>query len=101
MFGRGVASEALTDLLGIDGEELRRSCVTVRRSPRSPQNQDVAVQDVIDELVAKVTERVDNAVENDRIDQTEADQKLANAKARITNMVNNGRPSAARLTDKR
>jgi hypothetical protein len=39
-----------------------------------------------------VTERVDNAVENGRIDQAEADEKLAEAEAKITDMVNNGRP---------
>ena len=38
------------------------------------------------------TERLDNAVENGRIDQAEADEKLAEAEARITDMVNNGRP---------
>ena len=92
MFGRGVASEALTDLLGIDGEELRTQLRDGATLAEIAADQGVAVQDVIDELVAEVTERVDNAVENGRIDQTEADQKLADAEARITDMVNNGRP---------
>jgi polyhydroxyalkanoate synthesis regulator phasin len=92
MFGRGVASEALTDLLGIDGEELRTQLRDGATLAEIAQAQGVDVQAVIDELVAEVTERVDNAVENGRIDQAEADEKLAEAEARITDMVNNGRP---------
>jgi polyhydroxyalkanoate synthesis regulator phasin len=92
MFGRGVASEALTDLLGIDGEELRTQLRDGATLAEIAADQGVEVQAVIDELVAEVTERVDNAVENGRIDQAEADEKLAEAEARITDMVNNGRP---------
>lgn len=92
MFGRGVASEALTDLLGIDAEELRTQLRDGATLAEIAAGQGVEVQAVIDELVAEVTERVDNAVENGRIDQTEADQKLAEAEAKITDMVNNGRP---------
>jgi hypothetical protein len=92
MFGRGVASEALTDLLGIDGEELRTQLRDGATLAEIAQAQGVEVQAVIDELVAEVTERVDNAVENGRIDQAEADEKLAEAEVRITDMVENGRP---------
>jgi hypothetical protein len=92
MFGRGVASEALTDLLGIDGEELRTQLRAGTTLAEIAAAQGVDVQAVIDELVAEVAERVDNAVENGRIDQAEADEKLAEAEAKITDMVNNGRP---------
>jgi polyhydroxyalkanoate synthesis regulator phasin len=92
MFGRGVASEALTDLLGIDAEELRTQLHDGATLAEIAQAQGVEVQAVIDELVAEVTERIDNAVEDGRIDQAEADEKLAEAEARITDMVNNGRP---------
>jgi polyhydroxyalkanoate synthesis regulator phasin len=91
-FGLGVASEALTDLLGIDGQELRTQLRDGATLAEIAKAQDVDVQLVIEELVAEVTERVDNAVENGRIDQAEADEKLAEAEARITDMVNNGRP---------
>ncbi len=92
MFGHGVASEALTDLLGIDGGELRTQLRDGATLAEIAAEQGVDVQAVVDELVAEVTERVDNAVENGRIDQAEADEKLAEAEARITDMVNNGRP---------
>lgn len=92
MFGRGVASEALTDLLGIDGEELRTQLHAGATLAEIAAAQGVEVQAVIDELVGEVEERVNNGVENGRIDQAEADEKLAEAEARITDMVNNGRP---------
>lgn len=92
MFGRGVASEALTDLLGIDGEELRTQLRAGATLAEIATEQGVEVQAVIDELLGEVEERVTNAVENGRIDQAEADEKLAEAEAKITDMVNNGRP---------
>ncbi len=92
MFGRGVASEALTDLLGIDAEELRTQLRAGATLAEIAAEQGVPVDAVVDELVAEVTERVDNAVANGRIDQAEAEEKLAEAEERITDMVNNGRP---------
>ena len=91
-FGLGVASEALTDLLGIDGQELRTQLRDGATLGEIAEAQGVGADAVVDELVAELTERVDNAVENGRIDQTEADEKLADAEARITDMVENGRP---------
>lgn len=91
----GVASEALTDLLGIDAQELRTQLHDGATLAEIAQAQGIAPQAVVDELVAELQERVDNAVENGRIDQAEADQKLADAEARITDMVNNGRPERA------
>jgi hypothetical protein len=92
MFARGVASEALTDLLGIDAQELRTQLRDGATLAEIATAQGVEVQAVVDELVAELDERLTNAVENGRIDQAEADQKSADAEARITDMVNNGRP---------
>ena len=92
MFGRGVASEALTDLLGIDAQELRQQLRDGATLAEIATAQGIEPQAVIDELLAEVQERLTNAVENGRIDQAEADEKLAEAETRITDMVNNGRP---------
>jgi membrane peptidoglycan carboxypeptidase len=91
LFGRGVASEALTDLLGIDAQELRQELRDGATLAEIATAQGVEVQAVVDELVAELDERLTNAVENGRIDQADADQKLAEAEAKITDMVNNGR----------
>jgi len=92
MFGRGVGSEALTDLLGLETQDLRQQIRDGATLAEIATAQGVETQAVVDELVAELTERVDNAVENGRIDQAEADQKLADAETKITDMVNNGRP---------
>lgn len=92
MFAAGVGSEALTDLLGLDAQELRQQLRDGATLAEIATAQGVEVQAVVDELVAELDERLTNAVENGRIDQTEADQKLADATAKITDMVNNGRP---------
>ncbi len=88
----GVASEALTDLLGIDAEELHTQLHDGATLAEIAEAQGVAPQAVVDELVAEVKERLDNAVADGRIDQAEADQKLADATTKITDMVENGRP---------
>ena len=92
MFARGVGSEALTDLLGIDAQELRTQVRDGATLAEIAEAQGIEVQAVIDELVEELDERLTNAVESGRIDQAEADEKLADAEAKITDMVNNGRP---------
>ena len=90
--GGGVASEALTDLLGIDAQDLRTQLRDGATLAEIATAQGVEVQAVVDELVGELQERLDNAVENGRIDQADADEKAAEAETRITDMVNNGRP---------
>ena len=92
MFGRGVTSEALTDLLGLGAQELRQQVRDGATLAEIATAQGVETQAVIDELVGELTERLANAVENGRLDQAEADEKLADAEAKITDMVDNGRP---------
>jgi hypothetical protein len=90
-FAGGVASEALTDLLEIDAQDLRTQLRDGATLAEIAEAQGVDPQAVVDELVAELSERLTNAVENGRIDQAEADQKLADAEAKITDRVNNGR----------
>jgi len=48
--------------------------------------------EVIDFLVGQVQEKLDEAIADGKFDQAEADEKLADATERITEMVNNGPP---------
>jgi uncharacterized protein YidB (DUF937 family) len=82
----------VAELLGLDAQELRQQVRDGATLAEIATAQGVEPQAVIDELVAELTERLDNAVENGRIDQAEADEKLAEAEAKITEMVNSGRP---------
>jgi hypothetical protein len=95
MFGRGVASEVLTDLLGVDAAELRAQLRDGSTLADIAEAQGVDTGAVVAALVDELEERLSSAVENGRIDQAEADEKLAEAEARITDMVENGRPGRA------
>lgn len=92
LFGRGagVVSEAVTDLLGLDVDELRTQLREGSTLAEIATAQGIDPQTVIDELVGEVQERLDTAVENGRLDQAEADEKLADAETWITEAVNNG-----------
>ena len=91
-FGVGVGSEVLTDLLGIDAAELRTQLRDGATLADIAAASDVEAQEVVDALVAELAERLENAVENGRIDQAQADEKLAEAEVKITERVENGRP---------
>lgn len=95
VFGRGagVTSEALTDLLGLEAQELREQLRDGATLAEIATAQGVEPQAVIDELVSEYQERLDNAVENGRLEQAEADERLAEATERITTMVNDGMPA--------
>ncbi len=92
MFGRGdgATSDALTDLLGLDADELREQLRDGSTLAEIAAAQDVEPQAVIDVLVGEVEEHLDAAVENGRLEQAEADERLAEATERITERVNEG-----------
>lgn len=91
-FGAGVASEALTDLLGLDAQDLHQQLRDGATLAEIATAQGIDTQAVVDELVGELSERLDQAVENGRIEQTEADEKLADVTDRIADVVDNGRP---------
>ena len=65
----GVASEALTDLLGIDAQELRTQLRDGATLAEIATANGVDPQAVVDELVGELQERLDTAVADGRIDQ--------------------------------
>ena len=90
--GLADASKAVTDVLGIDGQEVMTQLRDGSTLAEIATAQGVDPQKVIDALVGEAKTHLDEAVANGRIDQAEADQKLADATTRITDRVNNGRP---------
>jgi len=88
----GVMSEAVTDLLGLTPTELRDQLRAGATLADIAEAEDVSTDDLVAEIVGEIEQRMSLAVENGRIDQAEADEKLAEATARVTDMVENGRP---------
>jgi len=86
---RGAHLEVVAELLGMEATD-------VAEALRDGQSiADLAgddTQSVIDALVTEATERLTAAVDDGRLIQEEADEKLDEITQRITNMVNGERP---------
>lgn len=91
-FGRGADVDSLSTLLGLDAAAIRDQIQSGATLAEIATAQGVDPQDVIDELVAGVSEHLAAGVEDGKLDQAEADQKLIDAEAKIADMVTNGRP---------
>ena len=87
---------AASTALGITEQELATQLRDGRTIAQVAQERGVDVQVVIDALVAEFKAHLDEEVASGEHTQEEADQKLAKATERITDMVNNGRPEGGR-----
>ncbi len=86
-FGSG-SLDSLTDVLGLTDDELRTALQEGKSLADIAGEQSVDVDTVVDALVADAEARVAEAVAAERLTQTEADEKLAEIEARITDRVN-------------
>ena len=78
----------LAETLGLDAEELRTSLDSGMSLADVAEAEDISVDDVVDALLGQRTERIEGAVEDGRITEEEAAEKLADAEERITEQVN-------------
>lgn len=81
--------EMLT-LLDMEAEELRAAIAEGMTLAEIAEQQGTTAQAVIDLMVGHAEERLADAVAAERLTQTEADEKLAEITANITDKVNNG-----------
>lgn len=91
--GRAYVGHSLStaaEAIGISDDDLRAALEDGETIAEVAEANGVAVQDVIDALVAEATERLDEAVADGDIDQAEADERLADITERITEFVNEG-----------
>ena len=84
--------EAAATALGMTTAELRTAVQSGQTLAQIAADKGVDVQVVIDALKAELAEHLAEEVTSGEITQEQADQKLAKASERITDMVNNGRP---------
>lgn len=82
----------IASLLGMEIDELREAIRGGSTLADVATDQGVAVDDVVDVIVDAKTERIAGAVEDGRITQEQADEKLAELEERVTTRVNEGRP---------
>jgi hypothetical protein len=88
----GHGLEAAATALGITADELRVALREGATLAEIAADEGVAVQTVIDAMVAELETRLDERVAAGDLTQEEADAKLAKATEKITDLVNNGRP---------
>jgi hypothetical protein len=92
--GRGhLESGVVTDLLGIDADELRQQLRDGASLADIATANGVDPADLVDALVAEAQERLDRAVEDERLDADEAAERAADLEERITEMVERTRPA--------
>ncbi len=85
-------ADELAATLGITADELQEELRAGNSLADIAEANGVDVQVVIDQLVASATDRIDDAVENGRIDADEAAEKAEQLEERITDRVNGEGP---------
>ena len=88
----GQRLDTIAGILGTDVDSLKAVLMDGGTLDDAATAAGVSPQVLIDALVAEVTARVDAAVESGRVDAEQAAERLAQAEARITTTVNEGRP---------
>lgn len=96
-FGAGLGG--LTELLGVTAEELRTALSEGQSLADIAAANGSSVDEVVGHLLGELEAKLDEAVEQGRLDADEAAEKLAGAEERITEMVNGTfeRPSRDRF----
>ena len=88
----GPGLDAVASVLGMTDAELHAALHSGNSLAAVAQSQGVAVQKVIDAIVADITNHVAAEVKSGELTQAEADAKLAGLSAKVTEMVNSTRP---------
>lgn len=84
---RGAKLEGLSSLLGLTQEELRAQFGEGLSLAEIAEAEGVSNDELVDALVANIEERLAEAVANERIDQEQADERLAGAEERVQEFI--------------
>ena len=88
----GPGLDAAATALGVTADDLRTALQDGQTIAQVAESKGVSVQTVIDAMVGELKTHLAEEVASGEHTQEEADQKLADATERITDMVNNGMP---------
>ena len=87
---RGPQPEVLAEALGLTVEELHEALSDGQTVAEVAQAQGIALQDVADALVAAQSEHLQQAVDDGRITQEQADERIAQMEEHILEMLESG-----------
>ena len=88
----GPGLEAMADAIGIDVEDLRTALQDGQTPAEVAEANGVSRADLIDALVADITDHIEQGVEDGHLTQDEADQRLADVEANAGSIVDGERP---------
>jgi hypothetical protein len=91
--GRGMDLATAATTLKLTEAELRTALVGGKTLAQVAADQDVAVTTLVDALVKAERERTAQAVTDGRLTQAQADERLTDVTARVTERVNSTRPA--------
>ena len=78
----------IAEILGLEGSEIREALRNGSSVAELAEAQGIDSADIVDAIVARAEERLDTAVENGRIDDTQAAEMLTRAAERAEDLVN-------------
>ena len=78
----------IVEILGLEGSEMREALRNGSSIAELAEAQGIDSADVVDAIVARAEERLETAVENGRIDDTQAAEMLTQAAERAEDLVN-------------
>lgn len=96
VFGFGPGMDAAAEALGMSEEELRDALRDGSTLAEVAEAKGVPVGAVVDALVAKLSNQLDERVADGDLTREDADERLADATERITEMVQEGGPMIGR-----
>jgi hypothetical protein len=83
--------EAAAEYLGLTQAQLRTQLTSGKTLAQIARDRDKSVDGLIDALVDEAEDQLDQAVEDGRLTQAQANEMKAGLRGRITDFVNNGR----------
>lgn len=88
----GPGLEAMAEAIGIDAEELRTALEDGQTPAEVAEANGVSRADLVDAVVADITEHLEQGVEDGRLTQEEADERLAEVTEHAEAIVDGERP---------
>ena len=90
--GGGPALDAMAEAIGIDVEDLRAALEDGQTPAEVAEANGVSRAELVDAVVADITDHIDQAVEDGELTQDEADERLADVEDHADDIVDGVHP---------
>ncbi|MET0159083.1 MAG: hypothetical protein ABW279_06335 [Acidimicrobiales bacterium] len=85
--GGGPALDAMAEAIGIEVEDLRAALEDGQTPAEVAEANDVSRADLVDAIVAEITDRIEQGAENGDLSQAQADERLADVEDHANDIV--------------